>query len=151
ARPAGARVCRRLVAGGLQDADDQGRLRTADLRDVVPDVGFRAERPRHLARDHAPLSISGVPGSLPRRALGAVRKGRAGLERLMYERMQSHLVTQLEEIRNAGLWKPERVIGTPQGSMVAVMERDVLNLCANNYLGLADHPAVVAAAKDALD
>ena len=69
----------------------------------------------------------------------------------MYERMRSHLVTQLEEIRSAGLWKPERVISTPQGSMVAVMERDVLNLCANNYLGLADHPDVVAAAKNALD
>jgi glycine C-acetyltransferase len=69
----------------------------------------------------------------------------------MFERMRSHLNQQLEEIRNAGLEKPERVITSPQGSMVAVMERDVLNLCANNYLGLADHPAVVAAAKEALD
>ncbi|HKB17524.1 MAG TPA: glycine C-acetyltransferase [Candidatus Dormibacteraeota bacterium] len=69
----------------------------------------------------------------------------------MFESMRSHLVMQLEEIRSAGLWKPERVIESPQGSMVAVMERDVLNLCANNYLGLADHPAVVAAAKEALD
>jgi glycine C-acetyltransferase len=58
----------------------------------------------------------------------------------MFERMRSHLVMQLEEIRNAGLWKPERVIESPQGATVAVMERDVLNLCANNYLGLADHP-----------
>ena len=69
----------------------------------------------------------------------------------MFERMRSHLVMQLEEIRNAGLWKPERVIESPQGASVAVMEREVLNLCANNYLGLADHPAVVAAAKEALD
>jgi glycine C-acetyltransferase len=69
----------------------------------------------------------------------------------MFERMRSHLVTQLEEIRSAGLWKPERVIESPQGATVAVMERDVLNLCANNYLGLADHPEVVAAAKEALD
>src|SRR5260370_21382774 len=69
----------------------------------------------------------------------------------MFESMQSHLVMQLEEIRSAGLWKPERVIESPQGSTVAVMEREVLNLCANNYLGLADHPAVVAAAKEALD
>src|SRR5215475_14477439 len=69
----------------------------------------------------------------------------------MFERMRSHLVTQLEEIRTAGLWKPERVIDSPQGANVAVMEREVLNLCANNYLGLADHPAVVAAAKEALD
>ena len=69
----------------------------------------------------------------------------------MFEHMRSHLVMQLEEIRNAGLWKPERVIESPQGATVAVMEKDVLNLCANNYLGLADHPEVVAAAKEALD
>ena len=69
----------------------------------------------------------------------------------MFEKMRSHLVTQLEEIRAAGLWKPERVITSPQGSVVAVAEREVLNLCANNYLGLADHPDVVKAAKDALD
>jgi glycine C-acetyltransferase len=69
----------------------------------------------------------------------------------MFEGMRSHLAQQLQEIREAGLEKPERVIGSPQGSVVSVMERDVLNLCANNYLGLADHPAVVAAAKDALD
>ena len=69
----------------------------------------------------------------------------------MFENMRSHLVMQLEEIRAAGLWKPERVISSPQGSVVAVAERQVLNLCANNYLGLADHPDVVAAAKGALD
>jgi len=69
----------------------------------------------------------------------------------MFERMRSHLVTQLGEIRDAGLWKPERVIDSRQGANVAVAERDVLNLCANNYLGLADHPAVVEAAKEALD
>jgi glycine C-acetyltransferase len=69
----------------------------------------------------------------------------------MFERMRAHLTEQLTEIRDAGLEKPERVIGSPQGSTVAVMDRDVLNLCANNYLGLADHPEVVAAAKEALD
>jgi len=69
----------------------------------------------------------------------------------MFERMRSHLNQQLQEIQDAGLWKPERVIESPQGATVAVMERDVLNLCANNYLGLADHPEVVKAAKDALD
>jgi len=69
----------------------------------------------------------------------------------MFERMRSHLVQQLQEIRDAGLEKPERVIGSPQGSTVAVMEHEVLNLCANNYLGLADHPEVVKAAKEALD
>jgi len=65
--------------------------------------------------------------------------------------MRSHLTTQLGELREAGLEKPERVITSPQGSVVSVMNRDVLNLCANNYLGLADHPAIVAAAKEALD
>jgi glycine C-acetyltransferase len=69
----------------------------------------------------------------------------------MFEAMRSHLIQQLQEIREAGLEKPERVIASPQGSVVSVMEHQVLNLCANNYLGLADHPAVVAAAKEALD
>ncbi len=69
----------------------------------------------------------------------------------MFERVRSHINEQLQQIRDAGLEKPERVIGSPQGSTVAVMERDVLNLCANNYLGLADHPDVIAAAKEALD
>jgi glycine C-acetyltransferase len=69
----------------------------------------------------------------------------------MFERMRANLTEELDAIRKAGLEKPERVITTPQGSTVGVADRDVLNLCANNYLGLADHPAVVAAAKEALD
>ena len=69
----------------------------------------------------------------------------------MFERMRLDLVTQLAEIRSAGLEKPERVLTSAQGSVVGVKNRDVLNLCSNNYLGLADHPAVVATAKEALD
>ncbi len=69
----------------------------------------------------------------------------------MFERVRSHINEQLQQIRDAGLEKPERVIGSAQGSRVAVMEHDVLNLCANNYLGLAAHPDVIAAAKEALD
>ena len=69
----------------------------------------------------------------------------------MFDSMRSHLVGQLDEIRRAGLEKQERVLMGPQGSVVTVLDRDVLNLCANNYLGLADHPAVVTAAKEALD
>jgi glycine C-acetyltransferase len=69
----------------------------------------------------------------------------------MFDKMRSHLVSQLEEIRGAGLEKQERVLMGPQGSVVTVLDREVLNLCANNYLGLADHPAVVTAAKEALD
>jgi glycine C-acetyltransferase len=69
----------------------------------------------------------------------------------MFSGMRSHLVSQLEEIRSAGLEKHERVISGPQGSVVSVLDREVLNLCANNYLGLADNPDIVAAAKEALD
>ena len=69
----------------------------------------------------------------------------------MFDRMRSHLVSQLEEIRGAGLEKQERILMGPQGSVVTVLDRQVLNFCANNYLGLADHPDIVAAAKEALD
>ncbi|MFE7132797.1 glycine C-acetyltransferase [Streptomyces sp. NPDC057638] len=69
----------------------------------------------------------------------------------MYASVRDDLRTTLDEIREAGLHKPERVIGTPQGATVSVASGEVLNFCANNYLGLADHPRVVAAAKDALD
>jgi glycine C-acetyltransferase len=65
--------------------------------------------------------------------------------------MRSHLASQLEEIRGAGLEKQERVLTGPQGAVVSVLDQKVLNLCANNYLGLADDPALVAAAKEALD
>jgi len=58
----------------------------------------------------------------------------------------------LEEIRDAGLYKLERVITTPQGVSIRVQDgAEVLNFCANNYLGLADHPEVIAAAHQALD
>ncbi len=69
----------------------------------------------------------------------------------MFTSMRPYLVNQLEEIRAAGLEKQERVLTGPQGAVVSVLDHDVLNLCANNYLGLADHPAIVAAAKEALD
>ncbi|UTA53873.1 glycine C-acetyltransferase [Lysobacter soli] len=58
----------------------------------------------------------------------------------------------LEEIRDAGLFKSERIITSPQSAEITLADgRTVLNFCANNYLGLADHPDVIAAAKDALD
>lgn len=69
----------------------------------------------------------------------------------MYASVRDDLRATLDEIRDAGLFKPERVITTPQSASVSVASGDVLNFCANNYLGLADHPDVVAAAKDALD
>lgn len=65
---------------------------------------------------------------------------------------QNHLATQLESIRAAGTYKRERVIITPQGTTIRVADgQPVLNLCANNYLGLAQHPAVRQAAHEALD
>jgi len=63
-----------------------------------------------------------------------------------------HLQAQLTGIRTAGTYKNERVIITPQGTTIRVADgKPVLNFCANNYLGLAQHPAVAAAAKDAID
>ena len=65
---------------------------------------------------------------------------------------KQHLETQLADIRAAGTYKRERVIITPQGTTIRVADgKPVLNLCANNYLGLAQHPAVAAAARAALD
>ncbi len=65
---------------------------------------------------------------------------------------KDHLESQLADMRTAGTYKHERVIVTPQGATIRVADgRPMLNLCANNYLGLAHHPAVAAAAKAALD
>ena len=63
----------------------------------------------------------------------------------------NHVQAQLQELRDAGLFKGERVIATPQGAVVRTTDgREVINLCANNYLGLSAHPAVIAAAHEAL-
>jgi glycine C-acetyltransferase len=70
----------------------------------------------------------------------------------MYGAFKQHLTGELAAIRAAGLYKPERILTTPQRAHVGVPQRaDVLNMCANNYLGLANHPAVIAAAHSALD
>ncbi|HPG73853.1 MAG TPA: glycine C-acetyltransferase, partial [Bacteroidales bacterium] len=70
----------------------------------------------------------------------------------MYGKMKEFLQTELTSIREAGLYKNERIIVTPQGAEIKVSSgNEVLNFCANNYLGLSNHPALVAAAKEALD
>ena len=69
----------------------------------------------------------------------------------MYGTFQQHLQSAIGEIRAAGLYKPERVIRTPQQAHIGVASGEVINLCANNYLGLADHPTVIKAAQSALD
>ena len=70
----------------------------------------------------------------------------------MNEKFREYLSTELKDIKSAGLYKSERFITTPQGAHVGVGSGgEVLNLCANNYLGLAQHPEVNAAAKVGLD
>lgn len=70
----------------------------------------------------------------------------------MYTKMKTHLAQELAEIRAAGLEKPERVITSPQSNRITTKAgQSVLNMCANNYLGLADHPDVIQAARDSYE
>ncbi len=70
----------------------------------------------------------------------------------MYGKFKEHLQQQLNEIKEAGLYKNERVIVSPQNAEIKINTgQNVLNFCANNYLGLSDHPRLVAAAKKSLD
>ncbi|MDR2232293.1 MAG: glycine C-acetyltransferase [Tannerella sp.] len=70
----------------------------------------------------------------------------------MYGKFQQHLTNELIDIESAGLYKTERLIKTPQKADILVNENEqLLNFCANNYLGLSNHPRVIAAAKQAMD
>lgn len=70
----------------------------------------------------------------------------------MYGKFKEYLTTQLETLKSEGLYKNERVITSPQNARISVSGgRSVLNMCANNYLGLADHPEVVKAAQAGMD
>jgi len=68
----------------------------------------------------------------------------------VYGSIRQQLASDLEQLKLDGLYKAEAVITTPQAATIGVGERSVLNLCANNYLGLADHPAMIEAAQKAL-
>src|SRR5216683_6434880 len=70
----------------------------------------------------------------------------------MVAEFENQLSQTLEEIKSQGLFKTERIITTPQDAHIAVADgKRVINMCANNYLGLADHPELIKAAKEALD
>ena len=65
--------------------------------------------------------------------------------------MKEHLSQTLAEIREAGLYKEERLIESPQRAAIQVAGKEVLNFCANNYLGLSDHPRLIEASKKMMD
>ena len=69
----------------------------------------------------------------------------------MYGKMQEHLQQTLKEIREAGLYKEERLIESPQAAAIQVAGKEVLNFCANNYLGLSNHPRLIEGAKKMMD
>ena len=69
----------------------------------------------------------------------------------MYTKTRAELRKTLDEIKSAGLYKQERLLDSPQAPHVESGDRDLLNFCSNNYLGLANHPDVIAAAKQSLD
>lgn len=69
----------------------------------------------------------------------------------MNESLIKRLSTELEEIQSAGLFKRERIIESPQGPVIQVNGKEVINLCANNYLGLSSHPKIIDAAKKYID
>ena len=70
----------------------------------------------------------------------------------MYGKIKEHLEKELEEIKNDGLFKKERIITGPQDAVIKISTgQEVINFCANNYLGLSSHPEVIQAAKDTMD
>ncbi|MGB1210113.1 2-amino-3-ketobutyrate coenzyme A ligase [Lacinutrix venerupis] len=70
----------------------------------------------------------------------------------MYGKIQQHLQQEIQDIKDNGLYKEERIITSPQGAEITLNTGEtVLNFCANNYLGLSSHPEVIQAAKDAMD
>src|SRR3712207_6351384 len=69
----------------------------------------------------------------------------------MYGKVKEHLSSKLAELKSAGLYKEERIIESPQGAAIQVKGKEVLNFCANNYLGLANNPRLIDGAKKMMD
>ena len=70
----------------------------------------------------------------------------------MYKKFKDHLLDEIENTKRSGLYKSERIIKSPQSSLIETSEKkEIINLCSNNYLGLSSHPQVTQAAKDAID
>src|SRR5687767_13068223 len=69
----------------------------------------------------------------------------------MNEKFVARIQTEIEEIKQSGLYKSERIIESPQGAEITVNGKRVLNFCANNYLGLSSHPSIIEAAHKAID
>lgn len=69
----------------------------------------------------------------------------------MYGKIKNHLCTALENLKQAGLYKEERIIESPQQAAIQVKGKEVLNFCANNYLGLSNHPRLIEGAKKMMD
>ncbi|KKK76133.1 hypothetical protein LCGC14_2866740 [marine sediment metagenome] len=70
----------------------------------------------------------------------------------MYGKIKEHLQDEIQNIKEEGLYKKERIITSPQGAVIKLDSgKEVINFCANNYLGLSSHPEVIQAAKDTLD
>ena len=69
----------------------------------------------------------------------------------MYGNMKQHLCDALDSLKQAGLYKEVRIIESPQGAAIQVKGKEVLNFCANNYLGLSNHPRLIEGAKRMMD
>src|SRR6202042_2186898 len=87
----------------------------------------------------------------PARSPHARPRRRAIALATMYTNAKSVFAATLADIEQAGLWKHERLITSPQAAHVMTNGKEVINFCANNYLGLSSHPRVIAAARAALD
>ena len=70
----------------------------------------------------------------------------------MYKNFKPYLISKIIKIKNSGLYKKERIITSPQNSAINTnKDKDIINLCANNYLGLSSHPEIINAAKKTID